>query len=71
MGLDDDKLEEGVTLNKAEAKVLKQMLILTWSARSHMSFQESLSMEDETEDWLNDVITEMTEKLKITPEETW
>lgn len=71
MGFDDDKIEMGVTLNKAETKVLKQMLLQTWHTRGCMTFQELLGMEDETEDWLNDVVTEMTEKCEITPEETW
>ena len=62
---------EKIELNKDEIYVLRLFLLNAWNTRGCMTFPEMLNDEAESEEWLNDVITDLTEKVKITPEETW
>lgn len=63
--------ENALSLSEDEVFVLKLFLLNAWNTRGCMEFREMLNDEEKSEDWLNDVITDMTEKVKITPEETW
>ena len=58
-------------LNCDEIYVLKLLLIRAWNDHGSMQFRELLGDEAESEEWLDDIVTQMTEKCKITPEETW
>lgn len=72
MGMDDDKLAEGPTLNQAEVKFLKQVIINVSLIRDVQGIDEWLGhLADEHTDWYDDMLTETAEKLGLTPEETW
>jgi hypothetical protein len=60
-----------MNLNDDEKKVLKMILLKIWCESGSLSFQEMLCDESESEAWLIDVVTDLTEKVGITPEETW
>ena len=66
-------MKEALSLDKGEQKVLKQLLLVAWGHSNCLSFQEHLGVEgpEWNEEWLTDVITTMSEKVSITPEETW
>lgn len=69
MGLDDDKLRDGVTLNEAATKFVKCMLDEFFNMRSILAPHEALGLDpnhegNESDDWLDDVATELAEQLK-------
>ena len=66
-----DSRKKHINLDEDQVKVLKQLLLVGWANSGCLSWQEYLGTEEHTEDWLNDVVTDITEKVGITPEETW
>lgn len=69
MGFDDDKIEKGITLNMAETKFVAIMLDHFWDGRNNQSPHEILGLnpdhpKNESEDWLDDVATELAESLE-------
>lgn len=71
-----DKLEQIPMLNNDEKTVVKRILLKLWFDHSSMGFKEMLQYHGDepnepTEEWLEDVITDLTQKVGITPEETW
>lgn len=67
---DNEKLRDGVQLNEAEARVLKMMILKLMGEQEVLELQTLLCCEGETEEWLNDVVTEMAAKV-MTMEESW